>query len=137
MGRQRTGADASPIVLRVPVGTQIFAEDGETPIADLATLGQKAVLARGGDGGFGNLHYKSSTNRAPRRADPGWPGEEMWVWLRLKLIADAGLVGLPNAGHSTFLPAASRDRPKNAAHPFPTDPTRHGSGKGGEGRVES
>src|SRR3546814_4970702 len=88
-----SGADASPIVLRVPVGTQIFAEDGETPIADLATLGQKAVLARGGDGGFGNLHYKSSTNRAPRRADPGWPGEEMWVWLRLKLIADAGQIG--------------------------------------------
>ena len=119
-GRNKNGKAAEDIILKVPVGTQIFEEDNEYLLGDLMKPGQRMVLAKGGDGGRGNAHFKTSTNQAPRRAEDGWSGEEHWLWLQLKLIADAGLIGLPNAGKSTFLASVTRARPKIADYPFTT-----------------
>lgn len=119
-GRDQTGAGGSDLVIKVPVGTQILSDDREHVLADFTEVGQRIVLLKGGDGGRGNASYKTSTNRAPRKHTTGWPGEEMWVWLRLKLLADVGLVGLPNAGKSTFLNAVSNANAKVGDYPFTT-----------------
>ncbi len=120
MGKDRHGANGNDVTLRVPIGTQVYEEDGETLLADFTEVGQQVTIARGGNGGFGNAYFKSATNQAPRRANPGQPGEERTIRLRLKLIADAGIIGLPNAGKSTFLAAVTAAKPKIADYPFTT-----------------
>ncbi len=119
-GRNKSGESREDIIIKVPQGTQVFLEDGETLLTDLTTPGQTILLAKGGDGGFGNANFKSSVNRAPKRTIPGWPGEELWVWLKLKLLSDVGLVGLPNAGKSSFLARTTHAKPKIADYPFTT-----------------
>ncbi|MDR1694989.1 MAG: GTPase ObgE [Lactobacillaceae bacterium] len=120
MGSDMAGPKGEDVIIKVPVGTEVLADDQETVIVDMITPGQTYMIAKGGDGGRGNAQFKSSTNQAPRYAEPGWPGHEMWVWLRLKMIADVGLIGKPNAGKSTFLSSVTRARPKIADYPFTT-----------------
>ena len=120
MGKDMHGANGKDVVLKIPVGTQVYEEDGETLLADLTRAGERVTLMKGGNGGFGNAYFKSATNQAPRKANPGQPGEERTIRLRLKLIADAGIIGLPNAGKSTFLAIVSAAKPKIADYPFTT-----------------